>query len=398
MRYATLFAALTAPLLVLAVPTKYKRASDNDILVLKFAEVLEQLETDFYQQAIDKFTPQDFINAGIMVPEIAAQNFKAILDHETAHTQFLDAALLAVGAEPVQGCTFNFDSVLTDVPTLISVARVVEAVGVGAYLGGATIIDDKTILVAAGSILTIEARHQSFLNVINGANAIPQAFDIALTPPQVLALAGGFIQGCDLGIPPNDPVTITNTGTVTPGTTLTFDSPGLAKAEGKEVSCQMLTGGSATALSFPIDQCIVPSGINGPVAIFLTTDPQPLAADVVVQNAAQILAGPAIVFIDSQPDALGSLVRQGSGPVESSDEITPDEASQALSEASGVVSTESSPAATETTPAVTETTPATTDSAAIDSSSTPTPTQDGSATTSAPAAPVEVIGLTTIPA
>jgi hypothetical protein len=432
MRFATFAVAFTAPFLVSAVPTKFKRASDNDVLVMKFARVLEELETDFYKQALAKFVEQDFIDAGIALPAIAVQNFQAILDHEAAHTQFLGAALEAVGSEPVPGCTFNFDSVLTDVTTMATVARVVEAVGVGAYLGGSVLIDDKNVLAAAASILTIEARHQSFLNVLNGANAIPQAFDIALTPPQVLALAGGFISGCDLGIPPNDPVAISNNGTIAPGTKLTFDSPGLAKAEGKEVSCQMLTGGNATALSLPIDECIVPNGINGPVAIFLTTDPQPLSADVTVQDATAILAGPAIAFVDAQADALGSLVRQGANPVQITDQITPSQANDVLSSASGAILTET-PTATDsvaTGPAPTDsaatdsapidsaaidsaatdsaaTDPAATDSAAPEASgATPsdagssdaTPAEANSAPTSAPEGPIKVIGHSVVTA
>ena len=41
------------------------------------------------------------------------------------------------------------------------------------------------------------------LNVLGGSgSAIPAAFDIPLSPSQVLAIAGGFIQpGCDLGVP-----------------------------------------------------------------------------------------------------------------------------------------------------------------------------------------------------
>ena len=299
-------------------------------------------------------------------------------------TYSLEAALATVGAPPVQGCTFNFDAVLTDVTTMAAVARVVEAVGVGAYIGGATLIDDKNILAAAASILTIEARHQSFLNVLNGASAIPQAFDIALTPPQVLALAGGFISGCDLGIPPNDPVAITNTGIVTPGTKLTFDSPGLAKAEGREISCQMLVGGNATALSLPIDECIVPTGINGPVAIFLTIDPQPLSADVTTQNAEAILAGPAIAFIDSVPDALGALVRQGPNPVQITDQITPSQANDLLSSASGAILTDTAtdPLATATDSLATAVDPlaTATDSLATDSLATDSLATDSLAT------------------
>lgn len=257
---------------------------------------------------------------------------------------------------------------------MATVARVVEAVGVGAYLGGSVLVDDKNILVAAASILTIEARHQAFLNTINGASGIPQPFDIALTPPQVLSLAGGFIQGCDVGVlgfTPNPPLAITNTDAVAPGTLLTFDSPAITDA--KDLSCQMLVGGSANASSFPIKDCIVPTGINGPVAIFITKDPQPLAGNVVIQDAKSIVAGPAIAFIDSKPDALGALARSGAKPVESSDKLTPDQASEALSKATSV-STESSTATSA-------------------SDSTATPAQDNSAL-SGPA--VQVVGVATM--
>ena len=87
--------------------------------------------------------------------------------------------------------------------TFISVARSLESVGVSAYLGAAHLLSDPALLTAAGSILTLESRHQSLLNIFNGGSFAGQAFDIALTPQQVLALAGGFLQGCsaaDLGL------------------------------------------------------------------------------------------------------------------------------------------------------------------------------------------------------
>jgi hypothetical protein len=425
MRFSTLAVAFTAPFLVTAAPTKIRRAAPNDVLVLQFAEVLERLETQFYQEALAKFGEQDFIDAGIPVPAIAVQNFQAILEHETAHTLFLDVALGAVGAEPVPDCTFSFDTVLTDVKTMASVARVVEAVGVGAYLGGSVLIEDPNILIAAASILTIEARHQSFLNILNGANAIPQAFDIPLTPSQVLALAGGFIQGCTaLNIPANPALAITNQEPPAPGTTLTFSSPALDSAgDQQQLSCQMITGVNTTALSFPIGECIVPEGINGPVAIFITKDPQPLLAG---KDNESILAGPTIAFIDA-PDALGSLIRNGANTVPISDQLTPSQANDLLSSYSGAITTETGAATTDSSGAVaTETSAAATDSvateslgatdpvateslAASESAATPTdtassdasdatPAEANSAPTSAPEGPIVVIGHSTVPA
>lgn len=127
---------------------------------------------------------------------------------------------------------------------MAATARVVENVGVSAYLGGATLLTDPVLLTAAGSILTVEARHQTILNVLSGSGtAIPSAFDIPMTPSEILAIAGPFISGCDLGIPgmsslllirntgidsivmlANAGLSITNTGTAAPGTLLTFSS------------------------------------------------------------------------------------------------------------------------------------------------------------------------------
>lgn len=73
--------------------------------------------------------------------------------------------------------------------------------------------------------------------------------------------------------------------------------------------CQMLVGGAATSISLPFEQCIVPSGINGAVIIYITSDSQPLASNVVQQATTQLVAGPTMTFIDSQPDGLAQMVR-----------------------------------------------------------------------------------------
>lgn len=83
---------------------------------------------------------------------------------------------------------------------MAATARVVENVGVAAYLGAAHLIDDPVLLTDAGSILTIEARHQTILNVLSNGVSIPQAFDIALLPNEVLAIAGQFISNCEVGV------------------------------------------------------------------------------------------------------------------------------------------------------------------------------------------------------
>lgn len=89
---------------------------------------------------------------------------------------------------------------LKDLTTTINVARLVEHVGVGAYLGAAALIDDTELLTAAATILTVEARHSTIHNLLAGGTSVPSAFDMALSPQQVLAIAGPFISGCSLPI------------------------------------------------------------------------------------------------------------------------------------------------------------------------------------------------------
>ncbi|KAG8700512.1 hypothetical protein FRC08_004656 [Ceratobasidium sp. 394] len=408
MRFQSLF-VLSTPLLALAAPMKYPRAaSANDITVLKFANVLEQLETEFYKQALAKFKESDFTSAGFVAASVPVEQFNQIAVDEATHTSTLASVLQSLGQAPVSGCKFDFSSALTDVKTMAAVARVVENVGVSAYLGGAALVDDRQLLVAAATILTDEARHQTVLNMLNGGVAIPAAFDVALAPSQVLAIAGGFISGCDLGIPANPALKVTNTGALAPGTTVTFDSPALAGQDRSKLSCQMMTGGAPFAVSFPIDQCVVPQGLEGPVYIYITNTTQPLLNSQQNQNVASIVAGPTAGFIDTRQESISALFKsgqlnQGGGSV-TTNTLSPAQASQIAGggqpgapapepTATGSAPAEASPSVTATeTAANTAATPAPTTSASAASvPSTPEQSNAGSG-------PAKAIGISMRPA
>jgi len=243
-----------------------------------------------------------------------------------------------------------------------AVARIVENVGVAAYLGAEHLISDPVLLSTAASIATIEARHQTVWNIFSGTGTvIPNAFDLPLKAEEVLAIARPFFDGtCDLGFKPNPTLTITNNGTVTPGTLLTFQSSALngAQSNGTQSNgtqpdgnqtnstqpdgtpangtqpnsnqpnsnqtnsiqannaqdnlfCQMMIGGNATALALPLSQCIVPQGLNGPVAIFITSDSTPLPNDVVNRPCDKVVAGPTMAFIDTNRQLLSELALGG---------------------------------------------------------------------------------------
>jgi hypothetical protein len=277
--------------------------------VLNFALTLENLETQFYQQALLTMTPEVMQQAGLsafQAQAISQQIAQQVIDEQT-HVQILQATIQQLGGTPFAGCSFNFDAVLTDPITFLATARAVEAAGVGAYIGGASLITNPAVLAAAATILPIEARHQSALNIFNGGSLSPQAFDIGMTPQQVLALAGGFLEGCtasDLGLTANQPLSVidglTQSTLFTTGSVLQFQtSAQIQNLDANSLSCQMLTGGATTAIVMQASSCIVPPNINGPVAVFLTSDANPLAGNLATQNAANVVAGPALIFADT---------------------------------------------------------------------------------------------------
>ncbi|TFY73227.1 hypothetical protein EWM64_g10785, partial [Hericium alpestre] len=322
---ASLF-ALATPLYVSAAPVR-RQVDPNNLLVLQFANVLENLETQFYTQGLKKFSESDFAAAGFTSAQIPVEQLTAIMQDEATHVTVLESVIQSLGAQPVGGCQFDFSSVLTDIPTMAAAARLVENVGVGAYLGAAHLVSDPTILTSAASILTVEARHQTILNVLNNGQAIPLAFDLPLLPGEVLAIAGSFISGCDVGIKANPALTITNTGAVTAGTSLQFKSSAInGSTDG--MFCQMMQGGMPFSIAMPMNSCVVPASIQGPVAIFITSDDQPLNNNARDRGSNGLVAGPAMAFID-KAEALGSLVHMGQGasngssPVSSTQTISP---------------------------------------------------------------------------
>lgn len=78
----------------------------------------------------------------------------------------------------------------------------VTSVGIGAYLGGAQLItDNPTLLTTAASILSVEARHDSFIRAGLGGKPFPNAFDTALTALWAFNLAQEFIVSCPMQLP-----------------------------------------------------------------------------------------------------------------------------------------------------------------------------------------------------
>ncbi|KZM28611.1 uncharacterized protein EKO05_0000027 [Ascochyta rabiei] len=174
-----------------AAPTK-RATGPTDAAILNYALTLEHLEDTFYREGLANFTEADFKAAGFASDVYG--RIKTISGDETTHVSFLTGALTAAGAKPVKECTYDFG--VTSVQSFLATASILEGVGVSAYLGAAADIMSKTYLTAAGSILTVEARHSAYIRNVNKQSPFPQPFDAPLSYDEVYTLAAGFIKSC----------------------------------------------------------------------------------------------------------------------------------------------------------------------------------------------------------
>lgn len=159
---------------------------EDDVDVLNYALTLEHVEYAFYRDGLGQFTlgEDPFGNS---IDEYLA----AIRDHEGAHVDMLIQVISDLGGEPVEEATYDFG--YTDAASFLATAAALENTGVSAYDGAGASITNPDLLTAAGSIVAVEARHASYLNLLIGELPFPAAVETPLTPDEVLEIAGPFI-------------------------------------------------------------------------------------------------------------------------------------------------------------------------------------------------------------
>jgi rubrerythrin len=164
----------------------------GDIGILNFALTLEYLEAAFYNEATANNKKKTFLKGK------QAQAFlKRVTADENAHVAFLKKAL---GSKAVKAPKVDFGATTAGEDAFIKTSVALENTGVHAYSGQAGNIQTPAYLLAALSIVTVEARHASVAGLLlkpTPANLSPDgAFDTGQTAAQILKTVEktGFLQ------------------------------------------------------------------------------------------------------------------------------------------------------------------------------------------------------------
>jgi len=286
--------------IVEAVPTDYwvtralaKRqaaaaAGLSDVDILQFALTAEHLESAFYNKGFSQFSKSDFQALGLSSLEV--DGLLQVGIDEQIHESTLLSALTAQGVQPVEPCQYNFEFSSAD--QMLSVARVLEAVGVSAYLGAAPLIKDPTVLTAAGEIVTTEGRHQTLIRAASKADPVPAAFDTPLGPRSVFTLLAQFVVSCpsgsELNIPPFNTIALNGAQDVAPGQNLVV-AAGNSMASGAKF-CTFLNQNNVQFAKVNADgSCEIPQNLAGETYMLLTTSES--------ADDSAVVAGPSVLSI-----------------------------------------------------------------------------------------------------
>lgn len=167
----------------------------GDIGILNYAYALEQLEAAFYSTVVEDGA------FGAAFSEEEQQILRDLMAHEISHREFFKTAL---GEKAIRGLTPDFSAIdFSNRESVLATAKTFEDLGVAAYNGAGKLLMDVNLLLVAGKIVSVEARHAAAIrDVINpwskdfaGDDVIDEnGLDLALKPSDVLAAAQPFIK------------------------------------------------------------------------------------------------------------------------------------------------------------------------------------------------------------
>ena len=186
----------------------------NDVRVLNYALVLEDLEANLYKQAILRTTTGGVNRAGKTIPGLGLSPMEPDVSYyiefapvEAKHRDFLRQSLNSlIGGIAEERGVYDFGIENMSREQVLALVLDAEATGVAAYLGAVPKLKTKLFITAAAAIQGTEARHTTILTIVqnqlfNGSNPKPVAplagdnngIDKPMEPDDVLAHVSPFI-------------------------------------------------------------------------------------------------------------------------------------------------------------------------------------------------------------
>ncbi|KIO75089.1 hypothetical protein TH53_22665 [Pedobacter lusitanus] len=179
------------------INTDYTIDFKNDTGLLNYIYALEQLEAAFYTKAGENLT------AGFTPNQVTF--FTDIRLHEIAHREFFKTYL---GTAAPGTLEFDFSSIdFSNTTAVLTAAKTIADLVLAAYNGIIGRGKETHTLIILSQIVSVEARHASWVREQTGANSFADlsdlailgadtsnGFDISLLPDQVLAQTAKYIK------------------------------------------------------------------------------------------------------------------------------------------------------------------------------------------------------------
>ncbi len=179
----------------------------NDEGILNFALLLEELEAAFYAGVV---------SSGKITNAKELEYMRYLGSQEAAHVKFLRSILADRVAFTTSDLSLNqtsLEAILSSRDRILNTAVTLEDVGVHAYNGAGPSLTNPTYILAAGSIVSVEARHAAGVRLLlNRPSTEPdsdrqvkdsdlnsalnpfkgRAYDELYTPKQIVSIVGSL--------------------------------------------------------------------------------------------------------------------------------------------------------------------------------------------------------------